>query len=326
MYRGIFIDEDGIRHGCLIEDECKFEESRAEYNDYIIIPTFFNAHTHLADSIAKEAPFKPLRELVSPPNGYKFKVLKEYDINSLRKCVKIEVEVARRYGTVYFLDFRETDLEVVKGIKGVIPLARPKSVEEAETIDAFGFGMSSTRDHDLEFLEKLRKIAKRRKMIFAIHAGEIDCEDVDNALDLEPDLIVHMNFCPEKLKDVIDLEIPVVSCIRSNAFFGLLNPKSYEILKEYDLWLLGTDNAMISSASILDELHFASLVVKDDLKLFKASIRGNRVFGFSNGFIVFNRDYNFKNSKDVIATIVRRANYIDIEKVVYPYNFNRAIK
>jgi len=321
VYRGILIDENGIHHGYLIEEECRFEESRIEYDDYIITPTFFNAHTHLADSIAKEAPFKPLRELVTPPDGYKFKILRSYSIEDLRAAVKAEVKTARKAGTLYFLDFREGGLEglkVVDGINGIIPLARPLSVDEAEIVKSFGFGMSSVRDHDLEFLEELRKIAKKRNLIFAIHAGEKDCGDVDEALALEPDLVIHMNSCEQKLRNFIDLNIPIVSCIRSNSFFGLLNPSVYRVLSEYDLWLIGTDNAMIANPSVLDELHFAAYIVKNDFKLFEAAIRGNELFGFERGYVVFNRDYNFKNSRDLIATLVRRANHLDIEKVVYP--------
>ncbi len=67
-----------------------------------------------------------------------------------------------------------------------------------------------------------RDIARKNGKIFAIHAGERDDEDVEDALAMEPDFLIHMNMASERnLKRAIDLEIPIVTCFRSNAFFGL---------------------------------------------------------------------------------------------------------
>ncbi len=322
MFRGLLIDREGVRHGYLIAEECRFEESRVEYREYVFTPTFFNAHTHLGDAAFKEAPRIELEKLVAP-GGYKHRMLSLTSINELRNAVKDEVAIAKRAGTLHFLDFRESGkkgLEVVSGIDGVLPLARPGSVEEGEEIIdyALGFAMSSTRDHDAELLEELRRIARREGKIFAIHAGEVDCGDVEAALTLEPDLIVHMNACSEKLNAVFDAAIPLVSCIRSNAFFGLLNRKSYERMKDYELWMLGSDNAMIASASMLEEMHFAAYIVSDDAAVFEAATRGSEVFSQRSGYIVFHRRLNLKRSGDFLATIVRRATPADIELIIEP--------
>ncbi|MEM4155786.1 MAG: amidohydrolase [Archaeoglobaceae archaeon] len=316
-YRGVLIDENGIRHGSIFEG--RFEESRSEYSDYIFTPTFFNAHTHLGDAIGKDPPFLDLKTLVAP-GGYKFKLLTLNSPEDLRKAVIHEIEIAKSSGTLFFLDFREGGIEglkVTKGIEGVITLGRPNSLEESEKINCNGFGMSSVRDHDLEFLFELRKIAKKRGLIFAIHAGEADCEDVEKALELEPDFLVHMNSCPELIKPFIEEEIPIVSCIRSNAFFGLLNPKAYTILSEYENWLLGTDNAMLFNPSMLDEMKFASLILRKDFEIFKAGIRGSKLFNQRNGYVVFHRRRNLKNSKNLVSSLVRRATAEDIECVLF---------
>ncbi|MCS7130871.1 MAG: amidohydrolase [Archaeoglobaceae archaeon] len=315
-YRGILIDENGIKHGSIFEG--KFEESRSEYSDYIFTPTFFNAHTHLGDAIGKDPPFMDLKSLVGP-GGYKFKLLSSNPIEELRKALIHEIEIAKSSGTSRFLDFREGGIEglkVTEGIEGIITLGRPKNLEEAEKIDCKGFGMSSVRDHDLEFLFALKKIAEKRGLIFAIHAGEMDCEDVEKALELKPDLVVHMNSCPKLLKPFMDLEIPIVSCIRSNAFFGLLNPKAYEILSEYENWLLGTDNAMLFNPSMLEEMKFASLIVRKDFEVFKAVIRGFKLFNQPSGYVVFHRRRNLKNSKNLISSLLRRASVEDIECII----------
>jgi cytosine/adenosine deaminase-related metal-dependent hydrolase len=41
-----------------------------------ILPAFFNAHTHLADTIAMDIPYKgSIVDIVSPPNGLKHRIL-----------------------------------------------------------------------------------------------------------------------------------------------------------------------------------------------------------------------------------------------------------
>ncbi len=320
MYRGVLITADEERYGYLIPEERKFEESRIEYADYVFSPTFFNAHTHLGDAAFKEAPVASLDDLVGP-KGYKHRMLKTAEISELREFAAHEVCFARAAGTSHFLDFREggaSGLKVVKGLAGILPLARPASVDEAAKIDAFGFAMSSTRDHDIELVEGVRKVARKRGLIFAIHAGEKDCYDVDSALALEPDLIVHMNACPEKLKDVFDAGTPIVSCIRSNAFFGLMRIESYRIMKDYEFWMIGTDNAMIASASMLDEMHFASYIIRDDAAVFKAATRGYEIFDVDNGYVVFHRKGVFRRTNNILSTLVRRACFADIETVILP--------
>ncbi len=324
--RGELITPDGeILKGELVIEggKAKFEERECE-PEYVFVPTFFNAHAHLGDSVAKDPPFKSLEELVAP-GGFKFKVLSESSEEELVEGIRNSLRIAFESGTTTLLDFREGGIAGLSILKKAdemglcLPLTRPSSLEEAEKLVeiSLGFGMSSARDHDYAFLEELREIAKKHSKIFAIHAGEKDNEDVESALTLEPDLLIHMNFADVGLlKKAMDEGIPIVSCIRSNAFFGLLNLKNYEILAEYDGWLLGTDNAMVAKPSMLEEMHFATLLIKNDLAVFKASVRGFELFGGKSGVVVFHRRKNFKNSKNVLATLVRRAGVEDIDSVL----------
>ncbi len=300
----------------------KFEECECK-PEFFFAPTFFNAHTHLGDSIAKDPPFMGLIELVGP-GGYKHRVLEkagEAVVDGIRNSLTIALES----GTTALLDFREggkkgLELLLKADKRGIcLPLARPSDLREAEELieRSAGFGMSSTRDHDYEFLEELRDIAKRSNKLFGIHAGELDDGDVEDAIALSPDFIVHMNMASgRQLREVMDEGIPIISCIRSNSFFGLLNPKNYRILSEYGSWLLGTDNAMISKPSMLEEMHFASLIVKNDLAILKASVRGFELFGGIMGVIVFHRRRNFKRCRNPISTLVRRADVEDVERVI----------
>ncbi len=320
LYRGVLVTPEGERYGHLITEEMMFEEGRQEKADFVITPTFFNAHTHLGDAALKEAPHADLLSLVGP-GGFKHKMLSKKGVSELRDAVIAEVKRSRGEGTSHFLDFREGGREgvaVTSGIEGVLTLARPESVEEAESLDVYGFAYSSIRDHDVELIEGVREVARKKNVRFAIHAGERDCDDVDAAIALEPDLIVHMNMCPEKIGQAMECEIPVVSCLRSNAFFDLLNVKSYRLLRDYELWLLGTDNAMISTASMLDEMHFASYILHDDVAVLRAATAGYRIFDVEPGYVVFSTNHSFKNTRNFTSTLVRRASAGDIVDVILP--------
>ncbi len=309
----------------IIHDDGTFEEREVDAK-FIATPTFFNAHTHLADSVAKDIPRMDLIEAIK----YKFRVLGSESEDEIVEGIKNSINFALRSGTSKILEFREGGIHGFEILRkgddlGIcLPLTRPSSVEEAEILAdlSFGFGMSSVRDHDYMFLEEIREIAKRKKKLFAIHAGEKDDEDVEGALALEPDLLIHMNMASfRNLKIAMDMEIPIVSCLRSNAFFGLLNMKNYEALVEYEFWLLGTDNAMVCNPSMLEEMHFSSYLLRRDNEIFRASVKGFDLFNLEHGVVVFNKKFNLNRCRDPILGIVRRAETIDIEKVISKFSY-----
>ena len=150
----------------------------------------------------------------------------------------------------------------------------------------------------------------KKKKIFAIHAGERDDGDVEDALSLEPDFLIHMNRASSSnLKRAMDSEIPIVTCFRSNAFFGLFNPKNYEILSDYDKWYLGTDNAMIATPSMVDEVKFSAYFL-DEEKIFRAATRNP----FFRSFTVAKIDKI--NIGNPITSIVRRLESCDIVRII----------
>jgi cytosine/adenosine deaminase-related metal-dependent hydrolase len=326
IFKGELITHEGevLRGELVVERDGFYFEEREVEPEYVFTPTFFNAHTHLGDSVAKDPEFTSLENLVGP-SGFKFKVLSNSSDDEIVNAMRRSIEFARSTGTSAMLDFREGGLRGFELLRRADerkickPLTRPSSLEEAEKLAevSFGFGMSSTRDHDLRFLEELRDLAKRKKVLFAIHAGERDPEDVDDALALEPDLLIHMNMAEaDQLKSAMDEGIPIVSCIRSNAFFGLLNSKNYELLARYDRWLIGTDNVMIAKPSMLEEMHFVAFLLRNDLQVFKAVVRGFDLFGIDGGLVVFHRRQNLYKTRNPLASIVRRAGFEDIELVL----------
>jgi len=304
-FPAFLVDRDlEVRTGLFHEEGCIFEEKPCMGKEIkrIIMPSLFNSHVHLMDSLTL-SPRMPLEKLVGP-GGYKFRVLSSATIEELVKASKQAILHALANGTTGLADFREMGWKGLNVLKradadAVIPMARPETVEEAESIseDGFarGFGMSSTRDHDTSFLEELREVARRSGLLFAIHAGEKDDGDVEAALALEPDFIVHMNRASEKnLRRLVEAEIPVISCIRSNFFFGLENLKNYSFLAEYENWGLGTDNAMIATPSVLDEINFASYFIASE-NLFKASFFGFNFFNVRQKWILLESTTSISN-------------------------------
>jgi len=186
----------------------------------IVIPSFVNAHTHIGDSAAKEPDFMPLDELVGP-GGYKHKILAETSHNELVYSMKDSIEDIFATGTGLFADFREGGVLGIKALKEAFDSAGGrekvdmKILGRAETdelritnyeLRTFeGIGMSSVADYPWEDVKRLVAETKTRGKMFALHAGERNAEDVEGAIELEPDFIVHLTKASqqdfEKMQD-----------------------------------------------------------------------------------------------------------------------------
>lgn len=239
----------------------------------LILPTFVNAHTHIGDSFIRYRKIKiprDIKKLVAPPNGLKHKLLKEADEEEIIRGMKRSLDDMVSNGTTIFCDFREGGIDGINCLKRAIEnkpvssivLSRPnKLIYDKEEIDLIlensdGIGLSSISDWDRWEITKIAKHTKRRKKIFAIHASERIREDIEFILDLKPDFLVHMIKANESdFIRVKENNIPVVICPRSNKFFGLR--VDLALMKKIGIEiLLGTDNAMLNSTSILDEIKF----------------------------------------------------------------------
>ncbi len=96
---------------------------------------------------------------------------------------------------------------------------RCDGVDEIDSILelAGGIGISSTNDYAEGFAAAVAERTRRRGGVFAIHAGELDSTDIRGALELYPDLLVHLvHASRDDLRRVAGENIPVVVCIRSN--------------------------------------------------------------------------------------------------------------
>src|SRR2546425_5786088 len=237
----------------------------------VVIPAFTNAHTHVADAIVREELTGSLEDIVAPPHGLKHRVLATAKDEDVVDGMRGMVQVMARTGVARFWDFREGGLPGVRlllraALGGpVVPtvLGRPARIKyRREEVDAIlrvadGIGISSALDWPRDEVEKLAAHARRAGKAFAAHCSERVREDIDDVLDLKPAFLVHMLEATDAdLQRTADAGVPVVSCPRSNVFFGKV-PDLPRFLRHGLTVLLGTDNAMVNAPSVLREVEFA---------------------------------------------------------------------
>jgi len=324
----------------------------------IIAPCFVNAHTHLGDSVFKDPPLgkvsgfrtqKDLDSLVKPPDGLKHRILKETPYKSLIEYMRKSLLDMIETGTCAFADFREGGVVGVaalnKALEGLelysMILSRPAEPESplevvlAEVrrvlLYSNGLGMSGTNDLDLELLKEIVACTRDSKKLFAIHAGEKDQNDIEKALSLEPDLLIHLTNATKKdLEDVADAEVSVVVCPRSNLITGAGMAPIADMLEAGITVAAGTDNVMLNSVNMFAEMEFMSKIFSiEDRQVFKiCTLNGSFVMGpnstgsiekgnKANLMILNGNSNNLAGTKNPVSGITRRARPDDILSVLH---------
>lgn len=239
----------------------------------LIVPTFVNAHTHVGDTfIRKRALALPcdVEQLVQPPDGLKHRLLRTASDEEIIAGMAESINEMKTSGVSMFCDFREGGILGCDLLHRALQnqhvssliLSRPREMffdsEEMNHLlkTSDGIGLSGIADYEYSEMVKIAKYVKTKGKMLGLHASERVREDIDTILDLKPDFLVHMVKATESdFMRVKDNGIPVVICARSNHFFGL-RPR-YELMKKTDVSvLIGTDNAMTTTTSILDEIIF----------------------------------------------------------------------
>jgi cytosine/adenosine deaminase-related metal-dependent hydrolase len=320
--RGRVVVEDGRIDA--IED-CETE------SDDIVLPAFVNAHTHLGDSVAKEAAVGlSLDEAVAPPDSLKHRQLAAADHDELVAAMRRTLQFAHRTGTVSCLDFRESG---VTGTRTLREAAESVPVEpfifgsdDPSVLDvADGYGASGANDSD--FTEE-RAVCAERDAPFAIHAGEPDATDIHPALDLDPHLLVHMVHAEqEHLDRVAEQSVPIAVCPRANTVLDVGRPPIRELL-DHTTVALGTDNVMLNPPSMFREMAYTvrefDVTASEVLEM--ATTAGAEIAGLDCGvlepgkraaLLVLDGDSdNLTGSVDPVRAVVRRANALDVKRVV----------
>ncbi|WNY26222.1 amidohydrolase family protein [Methanolapillus millepedarum] len=340
-------------------------EERPVKSDNWIAPRFVNTHTHIGDSLLKDPPLgnehgfcieKDLDALVKPPNGLKHKFLSQIGFDESVDAMESAVWELFLNGVGVFADFREGGLEgtvaLLKAVsntgKDIFPFVfgRPGHVygigsndhpnmdflEEVRDIleVADGIGLSGANDLDDYVLTKITSKTHLKRKKLAIHAGEKDRSDIKEALALSPDLLIHMTHANDlDLKKAADLQIPVSVCVRSNLTTGVGLPPVLKMLKSGISVSIGTDNMMLNSPDMFEEMHFISrlyglsdhhvfkMATSNGAKTLGCGFTGSIDIGKKADLIVLNsKSLNLKNVQDPLAGFVRRACKDDILGIV----------
>ena len=267
----------------------------------IVIPALINAHTHLGDSIIKDIPYSGVDTLVKPPHGLKHRALREAALGVLVEAMHQSLLDAFVTGTAMLADFREGGIYGINALKTAMDLAKQERVmilgrlndarnyiveDEIDTIldVAHGLGVSGSRDCDSSAIGAMFNRARTRGKFAAIHAGEKDASDIDSAISLNPDCLIHMTYAS---KHQIESGIPIVVCPRSNLVTGVgssfLRPPIGEMMQATTVGL-GTDNVMLNSVNMFAEMEFASKAfLHDDIKVLEmATLNNAKILGVDN--------------------------------------------
>ena len=326
-------DFEPIRGRVVVEDG-RIEAVEASETDStdIVIPAFVNAHTHVGDSVAKEAAVGlSLEAAVAPPESLKHRRLAATDREELVSAMGRTLRFMRQTGTISCLDFRESGVPGARALREAgesVPLdpfifgSGDRSVLDV----ADGYGASGANDD--EFAEQ-RAACAERGMPFAIHAGEPDATDIHAALDLEPDLLVHMVHAEATHLDRVAAQsVPIAACPRANAVLGVGTAPIRELL-DHTTVALGTDNVMLNPPTMFREMAYTArefdVSAREVLRM--ATTAGAEIAGLECGLIepgrraalvVLDGDSdNLAGSVDPLEAVVRRATALDVKRVVY---------
>lgn len=302
--------------------------------DTWICPAFFNAHTHIADTIAMDYPAEgDLDSLVTPPHGLKHRLLAAAGKDDLVAAMHASILQMMESGTAGFADFREGGEVGVRALREAVnglPCFPVIFGRDGGERAGDGLGISSARD--VPGLEDLVASARMAGKLVAFHAGERDAEDIDTALSFDPDLLVHCTHATRRqLRDCAGRGIPVVVCPRSNWRLRVTRSAGHPPIRTmYDFGirvLLGTDNVMFNQPDLFREMAFTGTVYDAGPRdLLSAAIGGSALFGKpyfieermpAHFMVIDSARGNIRYSRDLCTSLVYRVSPEKIVKKVF---------
>ena len=302
--RGYIEIENGIIKSTGIGDYNGVNK-RLDAQDFLIIPGFINAHTHIADSIGKDiAVGCKLDARVHPVFGAKKKILEKSKPEHLKSFIKSSAISMIKKGIVAFADFREGGPEGIRLLREAIAdlpikcvvLGRvdhynnnpkeasglpPEMIEKTKQVLqlADGLGISGANENTDLALAQYKHLAGKK--LLAIHAAEsretvefskvhTGRSEIDRITEhLRPDFMVHMtNATENEIQQVARSNTGIVICPRANGVLGAGIPQVARMLRHGCTVAIGTDNMMLNSPDMLRELDYiwkASRAIEDEM-------------------------------------------------------------
>ena len=346
----------------------EIEETKVKSENWIV-PRFINAHTHIGDAMLKDPPLgsvyrsfavqRDLDVLVKPPDGLKHRFLSNLSAKEAVYSMEAAIWDIYQNGISVFADFREGGVDGVQALlsalqntsRHVLPVifGRPAYSADKKNLDsgnfvshsftdelrrllevANGIGISGVNDVDRPLLSQMSSESASRQKKLAIHAGEKDRSDIETAVSLEPDILIHMTqSTPNDLKTVADKDIPITVCVRSNMTTGVGIPPVLDMLDAGIRVSVGTDNIMLNSPDMFEEMHFLSKIYGlSDETVFRMAtsvgadtldcrFAGSIDVGKKADLLILNaKSANLKYVKDPLAGYARRARTDDILGII----------
>ncbi|MFA5221992.1 MAG: amidohydrolase family protein [Methanoregula sp.] len=299
-----------------------------------ICPAFFNAHTHLGDTVAMDYPAQgSLEELVTPPDGIKHRLLARTPYQDLVAGMRAGIGDMIATGTRGCADFREGGINGVRALREAsegLGFRAEIFGRDGGEAEADGLGISSARD--VPDVEEQVKQARNLGKKIAFHAGERDGGDIDAALAFDPDLLIHMTHAtPHQIRECADRQIPVAICPRSNWLLGVTSSARHPpVARMIDCGctlLLGTDNAMFVQPDMFAEMAFLHMVYHPEPRqVLRSAVMGSALIG-TPVFIVKGARAAFFTldpsptalcfSHDPVTTVIKRAGTARIVNSVF---------
>ncbi len=238
--------------------ETEFVGQREEYDlKGTVIPSFINSHVHTGDLslyFRSNGFIDTNLEALVGPGGTKHLVLDKTG-EGIGNYIAPAIEAMLATGTTVCFDFREGG---VRGIEAAREAATPyqgmfiyQSLGRGEcgewvsaAKEADGLGLSSIRDLGSELDKALKAHGSTDKPLH-IHFSELTREDVEDLLDITPEVAVHLCKCTEgDLEKILDSGIFPVICPRVNFTFSDIAPMAPLLDSGFGI---GTDNMMLAA-------------------------------------------------------------------------------
>lgn len=306
--------------------------SGLDLRNYLAVPSFFNAHTHLGDSFAKDATVGLNARQAVGRRGLKWTLYESSTRTERIKAMRESLVYMLSSGTTGFSDFREYGLKGIRELREALTGLPMKSVILGRDVDereCDGLGLN---------LHQAGQIPPRRSRMLALHAGEQEGE-VEKALKYSPDVIVHFTRARRvDIKKTARQGVSVVTCPRSNSLLKAGFPPVRELLDSKINVSLGTDNVMVSQPDMFREMEYAftvsrlkgsSLAPVEVLRM--ATRNGARAFNMNSGLIeegmnadilfLDKRSAGLRYSRNTHASIVHRCGPVDVCKVMVDGRF-----